>query len=254
MMAAKTPTPTTNPDLDRPTTPEASWALPVDVLQVQDVPGDAINLNIDGRRLTGPLSGFGQMWQKTYRIRLSGSSASPEQVIATWKQNFPQYWPKGNIFYLPSAGIKPGQIGLINAGLNDQTAIMASGVMVIYADATSFTFMTPEGHAFAGWVTFSAYEQEGATVAQTQVLIRASDPLYEIGFRLGILHNVEDQIWHNTLLSLAHDFGVQGQVTQQTACVDPRVQWSHFKDLRHNAMIHSVLHAPVTIFRKLFPA
>jgi hypothetical protein len=40
---------------------------------------------------------------------------------------------------------------------------LSTGVMVIYADDKSFTFMTPEGHMFAGWITFSAMEQDGAT-------------------------------------------------------------------------------------------
>ena len=38
---------------------------------------------------------------------------------------------------------------------------------------------------FAGWITFSAYEDEGCTVAQIQMLIRPNDLVYELGFRLG---------------------------------------------------------------------
>ena len=34
---------------------------------------------------------------------------------------------------------------------------LSTGVMVLYADEESFTFMTPQGHVFAGWITFSAY-------------------------------------------------------------------------------------------------
>ena len=34
-----------------------------------------------------------------------------------------------------------------------------TGVMVLYADEESFTLMTPEGHMFAGWITFSAYQE-----------------------------------------------------------------------------------------------
>ena len=30
---------------------------------------------------------------------------------------------------------------------------MSTGVMVIYVDDESFTFMTPEGHAFSAWIT-----------------------------------------------------------------------------------------------------
>jgi hypothetical protein len=31
----------------------------------------------------------------------------------------------------------------------------------------------PAGHMFAGWITFSAAEEDGVTVAQCQVLMRA---------------------------------------------------------------------------------
>jgi hypothetical protein len=68
-----------------------------------------------------------------------------------------------------------------------------SGVMVLYSDEESFTYMTPEGHPFFGWITFSAYEKEdGTTVAQAYLLIRANDPLYELVMPLG-LHKVEDR-------------------------------------------------------------
>jgi hypothetical protein len=48
----------------------------------------------------------------------------------------------------------------------------------MYADDESFTPMTPQGHMFAGWITFSAYLQQGVTVAHAQVLMRVSQPLY----------------------------------------------------------------------------
>ena len=35
---------------------------------------------------------------------------------------------------------------------------LSTGVMVLYADDESFTLMTPQGHMFAGWITFSATE------------------------------------------------------------------------------------------------
>ena len=33
---------------------------------------------------------------------------------------------------------------------------LSTGVFVLYADEESFTLMTPQGHMFAGWITFSA--------------------------------------------------------------------------------------------------
>ena len=43
----------------------AYWAKDVTTLQVGDVPAEAINLNVTGRRVVGPVQGFGKMWQKT---------------------------------------------------------------------------------------------------------------------------------------------------------------------------------------------
>lgn len=138
-----------------------------------------INLNVAGRRLTGALQGFGQMWQKTYRIRLEGAAVGPKQVIEVWKENYASFWPSTNRFYAPLSGIAPGEVGRINFAQGPIR--LSTGVMVIYADEESFTFMTPQGHPFAGWITFSAFQEEGSpTVAQVQVLIRASDPVHEM--------------------------------------------------------------------------
>ena len=41
-----------------------------------------------------------------------------------------------------------------------------TGVMVLYADDVSFTLMTPEGHMFAGWITFCAFEEDGVDRAR----------------------------------------------------------------------------------------
>jgi hypothetical protein len=44
------------------------WAKPVERLEVLDVPEGAKGQTVHDRRLTSPLQGFGQMWQKTYRV------------------------------------------------------------------------------------------------------------------------------------------------------------------------------------------
>ena len=68
------------------------------------------------------------------------------------------------------------------------------------------------------------------TAAQVQVLVRANDPLYELGFRLRVVKEDDASGAH------AHQpgglYGVQGQVvTQQINLVDPRVQWSGWQRL-----------------------
>jgi hypothetical protein len=232
----------------------AYWAKSVSKMEVGEVPPEAINLNVHGRQAMSPLQGFGQMWQKTYRLRLSGASVQPTKVIKTWKEHFPEFWPEGNRFYGPLTGIAPGEVAVLNIAAPGGMKL-STGVRVIYADDESFTFMTPEGHMFAGWITFSAHEEDGATVAQVQALIRANDPLYEMSFRLGFGHKAEDEFWHHTLKSLATNFGVEGSVQQESTVVDPRMQWSQAKNIWYNAGIRSffyMLMAPFRLIRGLF--
>jgi hypothetical protein len=234
------------------TVTESGWARPVDHLHVGAVSADAINRNVEGRKLTGVVRGFGQMWQKTYRVRLSGAAVTPAEVIETWRTHFPEFWPKGNQIFVPLTGIKPGEVGVINlkapGGLK-----LSTGVMVIFSDETSFSFMTPEGHMFAGMITFSAYEEDGETIAQVQALIRANDPLYEVSFRLGFGHKAEDVFWKGTLSNLAKRFMVADpDVAQNNLLVDPRMQWKEWRNIWQNAGIRSGLYMPVVIFKRLF--
>ncbi|HEX7588403.1 MAG TPA: hypothetical protein VF478_08830 [Anaerolineae bacterium] len=221
---------------------DAAWAQPIDKLSAADVPAGAMNLNVTGRQLAGPLQGFGQLWQKTYRVRLTTAQATPQQVIKIWRENFPKFWPKGNNFYAPLTRIEPGEVAVLNLALPGGMRL-STGVRVIYADDESFTFMTPEGHMYAAMITFSAFEEDAATVAQVQPLIRASDPMYEIGMRLGFAHKMEDQFWHRTLQALAAHFDVQdAPVQQKNTLVDPKLQWKYTKNIWNNAAIRSTMY------------
>lgn len=225
----------------------SNWAKPVTRIKVEGVPEEAINLNVDGRQVVGALQGFGQLWQKTYKVRLSGSLVTPDEVILTWKANFGSFWPKGNRFYAPLTSIEPGEVAVLN--LSGPAGItLSTGVVVIYADEQSFTFMTPQGHMFAGWITFSAFEEDGQTTAQAQVLIRSNDPLWEIIMRLFGFRK-EDEFWHATLEALASHFRVQGQVQQINKIIDPRLQWSQAKNIWHNASIRSAFYTMGTPLR-----
>jgi len=232
--------------------PSNGWAKPVDTLKVPGgVPAGAINLNVEGRHLTGLVHGFGQLWQKTYQVHLMGAQASPELVIKTWKENFPAFWPKGNNLYMPLTGIKPGEVGVINLSAPGGMKL-STGIMVIYADDLSFSFNTPEGHMFAGMITFSATDEAGSPMVQIQLLIRANDPLMEIGCRLGVVHKIEDTFWKQTLRNLASRFGVEGVVTQRNVLIDPRLQWGEWTNITKNAGIRTGLYMPVVIFKRIF--
>jgi hypothetical protein len=67
-----------------------------------------------GRKPTGPLQGFGQLWQKTYQVSIPGPT--PEVVVQTWKDHFGEFWYPSNKFYAPAAGIAPGEIAVIAGG------------------------------------------------------------------------------------------------------------------------------------------
>ena len=218
---------------------EANWSKPVDRLALGAVPSSAMNLNVEGRRLVGPVQGFGQLWQKRYRIRLDGADVTPEQVISTWKEEFGSFWPTGNDFYGPITGIAPGEVALLNlAAPGHQT--LSTGVMVIYADDESFTFMTPEGHMFAAWITFSSYRDGPTTVVQIEVLLRSNDPIYEVS--MGVYgHRRENTFWSATLRNLAARFGVDATATLEQTCVDRKRQWRNAGNVRHNAAVRSAV-------------
>jgi hypothetical protein len=228
----------------------ASWARKVDRLEVDPRAG-VRGTNVAGRRLTGPIQGFGKMWQKSYRMK-AGPGIAPEQAIATWREHFPEFWPKGNRFAGALTGINPGDVALLDLAIGGGVKL-STGVFVLYADAESFTLMTPQGHMFAGWITFSA-EREGPqdggeTVVQALVLMRANDPLYEVAMTFGG-HRKEDKFWAATLTALGNRLGLpDAKVDMKTTCVDSKRQWRHANNIWHNSMIRSVLQtiaAPVT--------
>jgi len=213
------------------------WAAKVDRLTVTR--SGSRGANVAGRRLTGPVQGFGKMWQKTYSIEV-GEGVSPKEAIATWKEHFAEFWPEGNRFEGPLKGIHPGEVALLDVGLGGGMRL-STGVFVLYADEESFTLMTPQGHMFAGWITFSAERPRDITTVQAQVLMRANDPIYEIAMAIGG-HRKEDQFWVETLTALARYLGAPpATVRARTVCVDPRRQWGNVTDVWQNSMMRSLL-------------
>lgn len=253
-MSDRSPTP---PSGTRPEEPRdaAFWAraAPSDALKVSAIAPEAaaLNRNVEGRHVVGPLQGFGPLWQKTYRIRLPGNVATPTALIRTWKEHFGEFWPAGSRFFAPLRGLAPGEVAVLNLGVAGGLRL-STGVLVLYADEDSFTLMTPQGHMFAGWVTFSAAPGAGTddTVAQVQIQMRASDPLYELGLRLGG-HTQEDAFWQQTLTNLAAYFGVTAPVQTQVVLLDPKIQWSQAKNVWYNAALRSTLDRAVAPLRRL---
>jgi len=226
------------------------WARSVECLSVRDIPDAAMNINVNGRQTTGPVEGFGRLWDKRYRLRLKESNNEPQQIISLWRSEFPTFWPPGNHFY--SSGrlpVSPGTEAVLNLTLPGGL-LLATGLMVIYADDTSFSFITIQGHILCGWITFSSFRENSATIIQVNPIFRASDPLMELGLRMGAAKQ-EDTFWHATLGNLARRLGVQGEISQQDVLIDPRVQWSEWKNLWYSAAIRSSLYMPLYMLKRM---
>ncbi len=146
---------TLSPTASVPACDAACWAIPVDRLLVPKMPSQAINMNMRGRRVVGPVHGFGPLWQKKYQLAVAKADLSPEGIIKVLKQNFPRFQPKYNRFYPTEKGIFPGEVIAIDS--STAGGPVSTGVMVLYADRNSFTLITPQGHPESGWVTFSAF-------------------------------------------------------------------------------------------------
>ncbi|MGC8658066.1 MAG: FAD-dependent oxidoreductase [Desulfomonilaceae bacterium] len=218
------------------------WAKVVDSLTVPPMPKEARNLNVDGLGITSPVKGFGQLWQKTYRLHIHDHSISPENIIEVLKQNFTKFQPSFNHFYPSPEGIKPGEIVLIDS--MTPGGPVSTGVMILYADRLSFTFCTPQGHPEAGWVSFSASLTDEGTIMQIYGLTRSNDPVFEAAFHL-LGSKMQVQIWTHVLSSLAAYLGVPPEITMESKCVDTNMQWEHIGNIWYNSQIRTLIREPL---------
>lgn len=215
------------------------------ISEADSIFSDCSNLPVDIQRmvnhlkLQSPVEGFGGLVMRTYRVRLTGSQLSPQQIFAEWKAGFERFWPRGNHFLLCGELIETGTLGIILLTMPMGVRVV-TGARVIYDDQTSFTLSTLQGHMFAGWITFSVDLEEGTPVIQVQALIRPGDPLYHLVFLLGIGPAAEDRFWHAALENFACYLGHDPSVEQVNRTIDRDIQWHHFGNIWYNAGIRSL--------------
>jgi Domain of unknown function (DUF1990) len=220
---------------------EGNWAEKVDRLHVNGARQDKA-FNVEGRRVAGPQQGFGRLYDRTFAIDL-GDAVTPEELISDWRAHFGDFWPKSATFYGSITSIQAGDVAPLTA------SGVTTGVLVIYADDTSFSYMTPEGHMFAGMITFSARHEESGTVAEIRMLVRPADALWVMVWPVG--RGMEGKFWKGTLTNLAASRGVTGiAATETTTCVDQRVLWKNWRNVFHNGAVSTVFHALGTPFRR----
>lgn len=203
------------------------------------LPKEALDENVEGRGVTTVEDGFGKLWRKKYWIRLTGASVTPEEMIAVWKKRYTEFWPEGSHLYQPPDGLSTGDIAAADLAMIGGTRV-GTGIIVINDTEDSFTFATLEGHTFAGTITFSGVDDGGTTVARVEVIMRASDPIYEIGMPLGGHHH-ENKFWQASLRALAKYFGAEAEPGMEMEVLDPRRQWRNIGNTVNNAFLHTAL-------------
>lgn len=229
--------------------PQPGWARSVERLATGWIPDEAMNINVQGREPTGPVRGFGRLWDKRYRLRIVSGAPGPREIVSLWKSEFPDFWPGGNRFF-PADGsaIAPGTAAVLNLRLPGGL-VVATGLMVQYVADTSFSFISIQGHIISGWITFSSFREGPATIIQVHPLFRPGDPLMELSFRLGAGAQ-EDRFWHQTLGSLASRLGVRGAIEQKGVLVDSRFQWGEAANILLSAPVRSSFYMPFHVLKK----
>jgi anti-anti-sigma factor len=216
---------------------DTGWSPNIFWLHVKEKPEGSMNKNVDKRRVIGPLQGFGQMWEKTYLLKIEKPDLQPYDVMDVMKQHFPEFQPSQNAFYPSKKGITPGEIVLIDS--KTPGGIVSTGVLVLYADELSFSLITPQGHPASGWVTFLARKYPGGVEMQIQGLERASDPFFELAYRVAG-SKLQETIWKHVLSSLASHLGIRADVTVVKNCLASDFQWARIKNLWFNSQIRSL--------------
>ena len=227
------------------------WVRPSAQLELGEVQSKATNINRSGRHPSGSSRGFGQLWQKTYRLPLAGIEIKPEAVVADWKKNFTTYWPGKNRFHGSAEGVAPGEVVILDLTRQSGRRVK-TGIQVIDSDKQSFSFMWLQGQMFVGLITFHAEKNDGLTWVQIQALVRAGDPIFEIGCRLGFGHKADAAFWQGTLQNLRKAMVAEFRpVQQKTQLVDPRIQWQQAGNVWHNSTIRTMLGLPYQLVQKL---
>jgi anti-anti-sigma factor len=216
---------------------DAGWAPFIERIQVTEKPEGALIRNMHNRRLQGQIKGFGKMWQKTFWLMIDKPELTPADVINKLKQNFVAFQVPENFFYPTSKGLTPGALVFIDSATPG--GIVSTGIYVLYMDDTSFTYITPQGHPEAGWITFSAKEEEGKIRLQIQGLVRASDSFFEIAYAIAG-QSFQEKIWLNVLTQMAKHLGIEDNGQMVKYKPSNSCQWSKFGNIWYNAQLRSL--------------
>ncbi len=196
--------------------------------------------------MSAPSTGFGQLWHKRFWMVLP-ADLSPVMVIGMWKHRFSDFWPGTNEFVVDR--IAEDEVAGAELEL-PAGARVATGLMVLASAEDHFTLITIEGHMFAGWVTFRGEQTPEGTRIEVELLMRASDPLYEFGLTLGG-HRREEEFWRDTLKRVAAHLGQAPGIEMESTLEDSARQWSRVGNTWNNAAIRTQLQRILSSAKRL---
>ncbi|RMG86528.1 MAG: anti-sigma factor antagonist, partial [Candidatus Dadabacteria bacterium] len=86
---------------------------------------------VEGLPVQTPFTGFGEVWHKTYEIRLPGAGASVRRLAEELRTHLGELWPDGADLWLPGGEVVPGAVGLIRIRLPGG-APLVTGIRILH--------------------------------------------------------------------------------------------------------------------------
>jgi uncharacterized protein (UPF0548 family) len=171
---------------------EWSGSLPQD--GPPDLPGGT-----DLTDLQAPDDGAGPLMHRLYRVRIRGSSHSPEQVMDEVSRDLDAVAPSEFASFQKLSG-EPGAMRV-----GDEYVVRMPGpwdgpVRVVDRTPTSFRLATLEGHLEAGQIEFRAASRDGSLEFTIESWARSGDRLSDLMYtRLRLSKEVQLHMWTSVL-------------------------------------------------------
>ncbi len=140
-------------------------------------------------------SGVGPLYHRRFRVRIAGSTMSPEELIAVLRADPNRAAPSEVAVFHKLRGTDE----LLRTG--DEFVVRMPGpydgpVRVVHHDDTSFRLATLRGHLEAGQIEFRAYTHDGTLHFEIEAWARAADRLSHLLYRrLRLAKEIQLNMW-----------------------------------------------------------
>lgn len=161
----------------------------------QHRPGNGPPVEMSSRPdIQRPRDGAGPLNHRTYRVHISGSERTPEQIIQEFRHRPNDFSPTSFATFDPS----PGPDGMT---VGDELTVRLPGpwdgpIVVTDTEPLMVKFETLESHMEAGWIRFSVREDHGEIVFEIESLARSGDPVFDALYHPGkVAKLIQTEMW-----------------------------------------------------------